>query len=173
MFRVLTVIVLPTVLSIAAIVPVYSATPSPSPAPERAATPSPTPTQDENEEEVLNVIKKQQIAWNHGDIESFMEGYWRSHDTVFVVGDTVTRGWQTVHNRYASKYSSRRKMGQLSFSHLEVHMFGYDGAFVFGRWELERDQDKPHGRFTLIFRKTSDGWKIVHDHTSEAVDQSG
>jgi len=80
----------------------------------------------------------------------------------------VTRGWQTVHDRYKAKYSNREKMGQLSFSDLEVRMFGYDGAFVFGKWQLDRASDKPHGRFTLIFRKTPAGWKIVHDHTSEA-----
>src|SRR3954467_9143438 len=123
MFRVLTVIVLPTAVFIAAIVPAKSATPSPSPTPRRAPTASPTPTQAENESDVLRVIKTQQIAWNHGDIEAFMDGYWRSHDTVFVAGDTVTRGWQTVHNRYRSKYSSRKKMGQLSFSDVEVHLF--------------------------------------------------
>jgi uncharacterized protein (TIGR02246 family) len=168
MFRMLTVIVLPTVFFVAAIVPGNSATPSPSPTQPRPPTPSPTPTQAENEVEIRNVIKAQQIAWNHGDIERFMEGYWRSHDTVFVSGDVVTRGWQTVHDRYKSKYPDREKMGELTFSDLEVRMFGYDGAFVFGRWHLGRAGDNPHGRFTLVFRKTNDGWKIVHDHTSMA-----
>jgi ketosteroid isomerase-like protein len=172
MFRVLTLIVLPTVVILAAIIPGRSATPSPSPTPDRAPMASPTPTQAENEADVLRVIKSQQIDWNHGDLEGFMDAYWKSHDTMFVVGDTVTRGWQTVHNRYVSKYNSREKMGKLSFSDLEVHMFGYDGAFVFGRWQLERDQDKPHGRFTLILRKLPEGWKIVHDHTSEAAEQN-
>jgi ketosteroid isomerase-like protein len=170
MFRMLTVIVLPTALFLAAIVPGKSAGPSASPAQTRPPTPSPTPTQEENEADILMLLRAQQIAWNHGDIKTFMEGYWRSHDTTFVSGDTVTRGWQTVLNRYMSKYSDREKMGQLSFSDVEVHLFGYDGAFVFGRWQLDREFDSPHGRFTLIFRKTPDGWKIVHDHTSEAND---
>jgi len=133
-----------------------------------STSPSPTPTQAENQSAVLRVLQLQQINWNRGDIERFMDGYWRSHDTVFISGDTVTRGWQTVHDRYRSKYPNAEKMGQLTFSNVEVHMFGYDGAFVFGRWELERGSDTPHGRFTLVFRKTSDGWKIVHDHTSAA-----
>jgi beta-aspartyl-peptidase (threonine type) len=99
-----------------------------------------------------------------------MEGYWRSRDTTFISGGVVVRGWQTVHDRYKSRYSDSEKMGQLTFSEVEVSMFGYDGALVFGRWQLERANDRPHGRFTLVFRKTSDGWKIVHDHTSQSSD---
>jgi ketosteroid isomerase-like protein len=30
------------------------------------------------------------------------------------------------------------------------------------------DGKTPHGRFTLVFRKFPDGWKIIHDHTSAA-----
>jgi L-asparaginase / beta-aspartyl-peptidase len=168
MFRMLTLIVLPTVLLIAAIVPARTATPAASPSPAPVASASPTPTQAENQAEIRKVLEAQQIAWNHGDIATFMDGYWRSRDTTFVSGDSVTRGWQTVHDRYKSKYSDRAKMGQLSFSEIEVSMFGYDGALVFGRWQLERATDRPHGRFTLVFRKTADGWKIVHDHTSVA-----
>jgi ketosteroid isomerase-like protein len=168
MFRMLTLIVLPTVLLIAPIVPASGATPAASPSPASVATASPTPTQAENQAEIRKVLEAQQIAWNHGDIAAFMDGYWRSRDTRFVSGDTVTRGWQTVHDRYKSRYSDRAKMGRLTFSELEVSMFGYDGALVFGRWQLERATDHPHGRFTLVLRKTPDGWKIVHDHTSVA-----
>jgi len=110
------------------------------------------------------------MAWNRGEIERFMEGYWRSRDTTFISGGVAIRGWQTVHDRYKSRYSDPEKMGQLTFADVEVSMFGYDGALVFGRWQLERANDRPHGRFTLVFRKTSDGWKIVHDHTSQSVD---
>src|SRR5438270_7433313 len=170
MFRKLTVIVLPTAFIIAAIVPGSGFTPSPSPAEARPPAPSPTPTQAENEAEIRQVLKAQQLAWNRGEIERFMESYWRSRDTVFISGDTIKHGWQTVHDRYRSRYSDPEKMGQLTFSELEVRMFGYDGAMASGRWKLERAHDQPHGCFTLIFRKTPDGWKIVHDHTSTAVD---
>jgi len=169
MFRVLTVIALPTAVLIAAIVPVDGVSPSRTPTlTSPAPTVAPTPTQEENKEAVRKVLKAQQIAWNHGDIQTFMDGYWRSRDTVFVSGDTVTRGWQTVHDRYRSKYPNREKMGELTFSEVEVHMFGYDGALAFGRWRLDRGADNPHGHFTLIFRNMAEGWKIVHDHTSEA-----
>jgi ketosteroid isomerase-like protein len=97
-----------------------------------------------------------------------MDGYERSKETVFVSGDNVTRGWQTVLDRYKKNYDSREKMGTLTFSDLEITPVGKDAAIVLGRWHLQRAQDEPHGRFTLILRRTSQGWKIIHDHTSSA-----
>jgi uncharacterized protein (TIGR02246 family) len=118
--------------------------------------------------EIRAVLRAQQEAWNRGDIDSFMNGYARDETTVFVSGDEVRRGWQTVHDRYLSKYNDRAKMGTLTFSDLEIEQFGPDAALALGRWELKRASDNPHGPFTLIFRKTPDGWRIVHDHTSAA-----
>ena len=112
------------------------------------------------------VIDAQSEAWNRGDIEGFMGGYWRSPETVFISGDSLTRGWQTVLYRYKKNYDSREKMGTLTFSDLEITPMGNDAAVVVGRWHLQRAKDEPHGRFTLVFRKTKQGWRIVHDHTS-------
>lgn len=114
------------------------------------------------------VLDAQRDAWNRGDIEGYMDGYERSPETVFVSGDNVTRGWQTVLERYKKGYDSREKMGVLTFSDLEITPLGKDAAIALGRWHLQRSGDEPHGRFTLIFRKTRHGWKIIHDHTSSA-----
>ena len=118
--------------------------------------------------QIQSVLSGQQDAWNRGDIEAFMNGYARSASTVFVSGDDVTRGWETVRDRYRVKYSDRAKMGTLSFSALEVTMLSPDAAVVLGTWRLKRDNDEPHGRFTLIFKRLPEGWRIVHDHTSAA-----
>lgn len=115
---------------------------------------------------IRNVLDEQVQAWNRGDIEGFMKGYAKSDETTFVSGDAVTRGWQTVLDRYKKKYDSREKMGTLAFSELEIKTLGDRSAVVIGRWQLTRAEDTPHGRFTLIFRRTTDGWRIVHDHTS-------
>ena len=112
------------------------------------------------------VLDAQVEAWNRGDIEGFMEGYARSGETVFVSGDNVMRGWQTVLDRYKKAYDSREKMGRLAFTELEIKIISKDAAVALGRWELTRANDTPHGRFTLIFRHTGQGWRIVHDHTS-------
>ena len=119
--------------------------------------------------QIQAVLHAQEQAWNRGDIDGFMNGYARSKSTVFVSEDHVTRGWETVRDRYKKKYSNRGKMGLLTFSELEVNPLGPDSAVVLGRWKLKRAKDQPHGRFSLIFRRTADGWRIIHDHTSAAA----
>jgi len=118
---------------------------------------------------VRAVLEAQREAWNRGDIEAYMDGYARSDETVFVSGDNITRGWQTVLDRYKKVYNSREKMGTLTFSDLEITLLSNDAAVCLGRWHLQRANDQPHGRFTLILRRTKNGWRIVHDHTSSAA----
>ena len=118
--------------------------------------------------QVRAVFHDQQDAWNRGDIDGFMNGYARSGSTVFISEDKVTRGWETVRDRYTQKYSSRADMGKLTFSELEITMLSSDAAVALGHWQLERAKDHPHGRFTLIFKRLPEGWRIVHDHTSAA-----
>lgn len=114
------------------------------------------------------VLEQQQAAWNRGDIDTFMQGYDRADTTTFVSGDEVTRGWQTVLDRYKRRYSTPEQMGKLTFSDLEVHLLGEDHAMADGRWQLDVGATTPHGRFTLIFKQTADGWRIVHDTTTAA-----
>jgi beta-aspartyl-peptidase (threonine type) len=116
--------------------------------------------------QIRAVMAAQVAAWNGGDIDGFMNGYARAATTEFVSGDKLTRGWQTVRDRYKKKYSSREKMGTLTFSELKITPLGRDATLVIGRWKLVRESDKPQGRFTLLFRRTKAGWRIVHDHTS-------
>ena len=118
--------------------------------------------------QIRSVLHAQQNAWNRGDINGFMNGYARSASTVFISEDSIRRGWETVRARYTQKYSDRRKMGTLSFSDIEINLLSPDVAVVLGRWRLERAKDRPHGRFTLIFKRLPEGWRIVHDHTSAA-----
>jgi ketosteroid isomerase-like protein len=119
--------------------------------------------------QIQSVLIAQQDAWNRGEIDAFMNGYARSPSTVFISEDEVRRGWGTVRDRYRAKYSDRAKMGTLSFSDIEVAMLSPDAAVVLGRWQLKRGNDEPHGRFTLIFKRLPEGWRIVHDHTSAAL----
>jgi ketosteroid isomerase-like protein len=122
----------------------------------------------ENAAAIRAVLDAQAAAWNRGDIEGYMDGYERSDQTIFVSGDSVTRGWQTVLDRYKKSYDTRDKMGTLAFDDLDIKPLSPFYAVATGRWQLARVNDAPHGRFTLIFRRTSTGWRIVHDHTSSA-----
>ncbi len=117
---------------------------------------------------IRSVLDAQRDAWNRGDIEGYMDGYDRSPKTEFVGGDSISRGWQTVLDRYKKNYNSREKMGTLNFSEIEITLLSRDAALVLGRWRLKRASDEPHGTFTLLFRKTKAGWRIVHDHSSSA-----
>ena len=115
---------------------------------------------------IKKVMDDQTAAWNRGDIEGFMQGYWNSPEMMFVSGDNMTKGWQPTLDRYKKSYDSREKMGVLTFSELQITLTGKDSAVVFGRFTLVREKDKPTGLFTLNFRKFKDGWKIILDHTS-------
>src|SRR5438874_5159702 len=130
---------------------------------------SAAPTQTQNATaQIRSVLSAQQEAWNRGDIDAFMNGYARSASTVFISEDTIRRGWETLRDRYREKYSNRAKMGMLTFSKLEITLLSPDSAVVLGSWKLQRAEDRPHGRFTLIFKRLPEGWRIVHDHTSAA-----
>jgi len=125
-----------------------------------------SPKEDRNVAAVRAVIEAQAAAWNRGDVAGYMEGYAKEETTTFVSGDTVTRGWRTVLERYKSRYDTREKMGTLAFTELELKPLSEFYMMVTGRWQLTRAADTPRGRFTLIFRRTNAGWRIVHDHTS-------
>ncbi|HYN85580.1 MAG TPA: DUF4440 domain-containing protein [Pyrinomonadaceae bacterium] len=121
-----------------------------------------------NMEAVRAVLSAQTEAWNRGDVEGFMNGYAREETTTFLSGGSRTEGWQTVLERYRSAYDSRDKMGALQFTELELKPLSPFYIMATGRWQLTRAGDTPSGRFTLIFRRTADGWRIVHDHTSSS-----
>jgi beta-aspartyl-peptidase (threonine type) len=112
------------------------------------------------------VMAAQVEAWNQGDLEGFMRGYWNSPDLTFYSGGLLTSGWKTTLDRYHIRYQTGgNEMGKLDFSDLQIEMLGPRSAFVRGHWHLKMAKSEPGGLFTLIFRKFPDGWKIIHDHT--------
>jgi beta-aspartyl-peptidase (threonine type) len=117
---------------------------------------------------VRAVLDAQVEAWNRGDLEGFMSGYWRSPELVFCSGGTVTRGWEETLARYRARYQSEgREMGRLRFDAVEVLPLGEDAALARGAYRLHmRDGKEPHGLFTLVLRRLDGAWRIVHDHTS-------
>jgi beta-aspartyl-peptidase (threonine type) len=120
--------------------------------------------------EVRALLDAQVSAWNRGDLEAFMAGYWRSPELVFCSGATVTKGWDATLERYRKRYQAEgREMGRLTFDAIEVMALGEDAAFARGAYRLRlRDGSEPNGLFTLVLRRFPDGFRIVHDHTSAA-----
>ena len=115
---------------------------------------------------IAAVLNAQQAAWNRGDVEAFLTGYWRSSELTFSGSNGVSRGWDGVLARYKKNYPDRAAMGQLDFSDLEFRFLGPDCALVLGRWHLTRERDELGGVFSLVWQRFPDGWKIIHDHTS-------
>ncbi len=117
------------------------------------------------------IISTQAAAWNRGDIDGFMQGYWNSPELRFASGGTVTRGWQTTRDRYRANYGTDIKsMGRLTFSGIEVVQLAPDAAIVHGRWQLAYPGRAPNGLFTLVFRRIGGKWVIVSDTTTAAPD---
>jgi ketosteroid isomerase-like protein len=119
---------------------------------------------------ITAALNAQQVAWNRGDVDAFLVGYWHSPELTFSGSSGVSRGWDGVMARYKKNYPDRAAMGQLDFSGLEFRFLGPDASLVLGRWHLKRDKGDIGGVFSLVWQRFREGWKIVHDHTS-AVDQ--
>jgi ketosteroid isomerase-like protein len=117
---------------------------------------------------IVAVIDAQSVAWNRGDIDAFMQGYAQTDDLRFASGANVTYGWRATLEGYKKHYPDRTAMGTLTFSEVVVTELAPDAAIVFGRWKLTRDSDTPNGLFTLTFKRTPAGWRIIQDHTSSA-----
>ncbi len=121
---------------------------------------------------IRRMLEAQAAAWNRGDLEGFMAGYARTDSLRFASGGAVQRGRQAALDAYRRGYPDEAAMGTLSFTDVDVDLLCEDRALVFGRWRLRREEDAPHGLFTLIVAQhpTDDGpaWRIIHDHTSAA-----
>lgn len=115
--------------------------------------------------EILKVLYAQQAAWNRGDLEGYMQGYWKNDSLVFIGSRGMTYGWKTTLQNYRKSYPDSTAMGKLSFSDIHIRMLGKKHASVAGRWKLKRHKDAPEGIFTLVFRKNKNGWKIISDHS--------
>jgi ketosteroid isomerase-like protein len=120
-------------------------------------------------EAISVVLSAQQTAWNRGDVDAFLVGYWHSPELTFSGSSGVARGWDGVLARYKKNYPDRGAMGQLDFSELEFRFLGPDAALGLGQWHLKRETDDIGGVFTLVWQHFPDGWKIIHDHTSAVV----
>ena len=120
---------------------------------------------------VRAILAAQVEAWNRGDLEGYMAGYWKSPDLVFFSNGQETRGWQPTLDRYRSRYQGAGKqMGTLDFPVLDVLTLGPEAAVARGRWRLKMADGKElTGMTTVVFRKLREGWRVVHDHSSADV----
>ncbi|WP_316832515.1 YybH family protein [Pedobacter aquatilis] len=115
---------------------------------------------------ILNVLEKQRLNWNKGDLEAFMQGYVKSDSLLFVGQSGPTYGYQKTLDNYKKTYPGKAGMGILTFGIKKVDFLNKDVAFVLGSWHLKREKDEPKGYYTLLFKKIQGEWKIFVDHSS-------
>ncbi|HEV3345141.1 MAG TPA: sugar-binding protein [Pirellulales bacterium] len=124
---------------------------------------------DELSDVLEGILSRQAAAWNKGDIDTFMEHYWKSDELTFSSGGKTTYGWEATKENYQRRYPTRERMGNLSVGAIEVTPLGDSAALVLGRWRVEREPAPIGGSFSLVFRRIDGSWVIVHDHSSQRV----
>jgi ketosteroid isomerase-like protein len=122
--------------------------------------------QSKDETAIRNLLDQQTAAWNTGNIENFMTGYWESDSLMFIGKSGVTYGWQKTLENYKRGYPDTAAMGKLHFDILQVKRLSAIYFFVVGKWHLQRSIGDIGGHFTLLFRKVKNKWVIVADHSS-------
>ena len=115
---------------------------------------------------VESILKVQSESWNKGDIDGFMQTYWKSDNLQFIGSQGVTYGWQNTLEGYKKRYPDKKAMGKLTFEIKDMTQHSRKVVSLTGSWALEREKDNPGGHFLLIWRKIKGQWRIVADHTS-------
>ena len=115
---------------------------------------------------ILNLLEQQRGDWNKGDLEAFMQGYWKSDSLLFVGQSGPTYGWQKTLDNYKKGYPDKASMGVLTFGIKKVELITKDRAFVLGSWNVKSEKDELKGFFTLLLRKIEGVWKVIVDHSS-------
>lgn len=115
---------------------------------------------------ILNVLEQQRSDWNKGDVEAYMQGYWKNDSLLFVGKSGPTYGWQKTLESYKKGYPDKAAMGYLTFGIKKVEFLTKDRAFVLGSWNVKQEKAELKGYFTLLLRKINGVWKVVVDHSS-------
>ncbi len=123
--------------------------------------------QTKDEKQILAILEKQTQSWNHGDLKSFMNGYWKNDSLMFIGKSGVTYGYDQTLANYQKSYPDMDAMGELKFAILKITKLAPDAFYVVGKWHLTRKKEgNIGGHYTLLFRKIKGQWVIVADHSS-------
>jgi uncharacterized protein (TIGR02246 family) len=123
-------------------------------------------SQSKDEAEIRNVLAKQNAAWNRGDVDAFMVGYWENDSLMFIGKSGVTYGYKNTLANYKKNYPDTTVMGKLTFTLIQVKQLSPEYFHVTGKYYLTRTIGDASGHFTLMFRKINSKWIIISDHSS-------
>ncbi len=121
---------------------------------------------DKIKSEIVGTMNKQSNCWNNGNIDCYMDGYWKSDSLTFIGKDGPVYGWQNTLDRYKKNYPDKATMGNLTFELISIEPLGKEAIFVIGAWKLTRTKDELSGYYSLIWKKIDGKWVIVADHSS-------
>ena len=117
--------------------------------------------------EIFPLIKEQDAAWSRGGLDGFMKYYDPTSELVFMGSTGPVRSAQVLKDYYDKKQKKGNgDFGKLTFSDLEVEELAPGLARAWGKWLVEQKDQKLSGWFSLIWKKTPAGWRIIHDHSS-------
>ena len=118
--------------------------------------------------EIYNLMKQQEDAWNNGNLENFMNVYWKNDSLVFIGKSGINYGWEKTIRNYKNSYKSKEQMGTLKFNNIICNPINDSTNIVTGKWSLKRNNSigNINGFYSLIWVKKQTGWKITYDHTS-------
>ena len=122
--------------------------------------------QSKDETAIRKLLDDQTKAWNRGDIDNFMTGYWENDSLMFIGKSGVTYGWKNTLSNYKKNYPDTAAMGQLSFTILDVKKLSPKYYHVIGKWHLKRSIGDLNGHYTLLFENINGKWVIIADHSS-------
>ena len=126
----------------------------------------PLSAQTKDEAQITKILSGQQAAWNKGNIEEYMQGYWQNDSLMFIGQSGIAYGWKQTMENYKKHYPGTSAMGKLSFEYIEIKRLSAIYFFVVGKWHLSRSIGNTGGHFTLLFRKIKGKWVITSDHSS-------
>ena len=123
--------------------------------------------QMDNEKDIVEIktaLHKSADDWSRGDIEAFMDTYWKSEKLQFIGKNGITYGWQSTLDNYLKSYPTKDHTGKLTFKILSVDFLAKELYSLTGEYYLERNVGNANGIFTLIFKKIDNQWVIISDH---------
>ena len=122
--------------------------------------------QTKEEKSIRQVLVTQTECWNHGNIEGFMQTYWKSDSLMFIGKTGVHVGWQETLNNYKKAYPDTSAMGKLSFDIIDIKKLSSEYYYLVGKWMLKRSIGDLTGYYDLLLKKIKGRWYIISDHSS-------
>jgi ketosteroid isomerase-like protein len=117
--------------------------------------------------ELTRQLDRSADDWNRGNLDGFMSDYAHDSTATFVDAGHVRQGWDFIRSRYAPRFAPGASRDSLRFEEVAARRLGDRHALLTARFILFRGgHTTASGPFTLVFERRTDGWKILHDHTS-------